>query len=158
MIPFREFAALRLTHFARPGEEVVRLEEWEFQDEVWVGEALGLTQFLRRRAEPATLRSIGLDLDALPDALTQDLLDTLDLPLRFGMSEDEVRARMGCPCGAVSFAGSSSLEFEVPVDDGTYTVSCTVDPEDGLVYLDVAAPACRPLRPRPRDAADANGA
>ena len=150
MIPFRDFAALRLARFARPGDEVVRLEDWEFQDDVWVGEALGLTQFLRRRSEPETLRAVGLDLEGLPDATTQALMDALDLPLRFGMTEDEIRARMGNPSGAVAFAGSSSLEFEVRAEGGAYTVSCTVDPEDGLVYLDVAAPQPHPQPHGPR--------
>jgi hypothetical protein len=158
VIPFRDFSALRLARFTRPGDDVVRLEEWEFQDDVWVGEALGLTQFLRRRSDPASLRAVGLDLDSLPDAVTQNLLDAMDLPLRFGMDEAEVRGRMGAPAGTVAFAGTSTLEFEVRVDDGAFCVSCTVDPQDGLVYLDVAAREPRPLLPGPRDAADASGA
>ena len=144
MISFAEFAGLRLLPFVRDASEVVPLGEWEFMDDLWTGEAIGFTQFLRLEEEPGVLRALALDLEMLPDSVAQAVLAAVEVPLWYGMDEDEVVRRMGPPTGAVRYGSRATVEFTV--DAGVrYEVSCTLTPGEGLVYLCILAPTPRRL-------------
>ena len=59
MISHSHFGRLRLADF-RPEEGVAALENWEFMDQMWVGEAVGFSEWLRLEDEPDTLRSLAI--------------------------------------------------------------------------------------------------
>jgi hypothetical protein len=67
LIPYDEFARLRLAQFYPDASELVPLENWEFMGGVWVGEADGFTEFLRPEDRPNELGSIEIDLSAIAE-------------------------------------------------------------------------------------------
>jgi len=151
MIDYAEFSRLRLSDFVRDPADVADLSDWEFMEHLWVGEALGLTEWLRLAEEPDVLRSLSLDLPTLPDSLAGRMLDALDLPLHFGMSLSELVLRLGEPTDVLRFGRDrTTYEFRVGETD-VYDLSCTVHHRDGLIYLVVMAPT-----PRRQSAAEAD--
>lgn len=142
MLAFDQFARLRLRSFLPATAVVDDLQDWEFIDDVWVGEGIGFTQFLRLDDDPDTLRSVSLDLEDLPDSVAQAVFDRIDLPLRFGMGMAETIHRLGLPSDTVSVGAETTLGFYVEADV-PYDVSCIFDPDEGLVFVSVVTHARR---------------
>lgn len=138
MIGFDEFRELRLRSFVPAAQGVEELTDWTFRDERWVGEAAGLTEFLRREAEPDVLRSIVLHLEELADSVAHAVLDRLDLPLWPGIAPETVVERLGRPSGEVDYGNRRMLLFDLPAG-GPYEVCCAFEPEEGLVLVSVLA-------------------
>ena len=143
MIAYSDFSRLRLTDFVRDADEVADLSDWEFMEHLWVGEAFGLTEWLRLAEEPDVLRSLSLDLPTLPDSTAGKVLDALDLPLHYGMTLSELVRHLGEPTDVLRF-GRDRTTYEFRVGDcDVYDLSCTVHHRDGLIYLVVMAPTPR---------------
>lgn len=139
LIPHEDFGRLRLADFAPRPEEVVELEGWEYLERLWVGEAVGFTEWLRPVEEPDSLRALSLDLTDLSPEVSHNVLDTLRLPLARGMGYDEVVHRLGEPAGSHRFVGDRmSHEFRCGVR-WPYLVDCTILDKDGLSYVTVVA-------------------
>jgi hypothetical protein len=131
-----DFGRLRLADFV-PAGDVVELDGWEYLDREWLGEATGFTAWLRLRSEPEVLRSIALDLESLPASTIAAVLETLRLPLRHGMTIEELTVALGRPGDLSTFVPDrTTYDFCVGAMD-TYTVGCTVHHDRGLIYLTV---------------------
>ena len=144
MISYARFGKLRLAQF-RPDTEITELADWEFMDALWVGEAVGFSEWLRLESEPEVLRSLSIDFREFPAAAASDVLRAIELPIRAGMRLEELRAALGEPIEEQRFAKDrASYEF-VLAKSPRYNVSCTVLNEGGLTYLVV-------MRPLPRNA------
>lgn len=136
MISNEEFATLRLKDFF-PGLAPTQLENWEYQDRIWVGEAIGFTEWLCPEESPSTLGSIALDMLDLPQAGIEQLLKRLSLSLSAGMSREQVFSNLGNPIKSYAFANDrSTYDFQV-CSGGSYLVSCTIKNNGGLCYLSV---------------------
>lgn len=61
---YEAFSKLRLDQFLPLGR-LALLENWEFLDHLWVGQALGFTNILQLASNPSTTRAIQVDLKAL---------------------------------------------------------------------------------------------
>src|SRR3954471_16622670 len=96
MISYARFGVLRLAQF-RPDKEITELANWEFMDALWVGEAIGFSEWLRLESEPDVLRSLAIDLDEFPQAAASGLLRAIELPIGAGMRPEELRAALGDP-------------------------------------------------------------
>ena len=145
MISHTDFGMLRLAQF-RPDDEIAELDNWEFMDHIWVGEAIGFSEWLRLEDEPETLRSLAIDFSEFPEPAAEQVLRAIDLPVRAGMKLNELRALLGEPVDEQRFVEDRvSYEFVVP-GPPRYEVSCTVLNRGGLRYLVVMAPL-----PRDRD-------
>ncbi|MDB4951766.1 MAG: hypothetical protein JWM27_4415 [Gemmatimonadetes bacterium] len=152
MISYADFSRLRLAHFVRDPGEVADLDDWEFMEDLWVGEAMGFTEWLRLAEEPDVLRSLSLDMPTLSDSVAGRVLDALDLPVHYGMSLSEVVHRLGEPTDVLRFGRDrTTYEFRVGERD-VYDLSCTIHHRDGLIYLVVMAPT-----PRREPAAEGDG-
>jgi hypothetical protein len=139
LIPYSQFAALRLRSFL-PDAEVSDLAGWEFEDRVWVGEAVGFSEWLRLQEEPDVLRSMALDLAGLPEEAYRWVFQAIDLPVQAVMTADDLRGLLGEPTDVQSFAANrTTYEFRSP-GPHPYKVSCTVRHDGGLIYLVVMAP------------------
>src|SRR6516162_9783919 len=66
MISHVGFGKLRLAQF-RPDAEIAELENWEFMDHLWVGEAVGYSEWLRLVDKSETLRSLAIDFSEFPE-------------------------------------------------------------------------------------------
>lgn len=134
MISNEEFASLRFKDFF-PCLVPAILENWEYQDRNWVGEAFGFTEWLCPEDSPSTLGSIALDLPELPQAGLEHLLNRLGLPLSLGMSREQVFSCLGPPINSFAFTNDrSTYDFQVS-SGGSYLVSCTIKRDGGLCYL-----------------------
>jgi hypothetical protein len=141
MISHALFGKLRLAQF-RPDAEIAELDGWEFMDAVWVGEAVGFSEWLRLEEEPEELRSLAIDFSEFPEDAAVAVLRALDLPVRPGMRAEELRAVLGEPVEEQRFA-ADRISYEFAVEKPPrYNVSCTVLNDGGLSYLVV-------MRPRP---------
>ena len=69
VISYRAFGALRLHQFIAP-EDVAVLENWEFRERLWFGEAVRFSEWLRDYKTPDLLGSLALD-DSLPPSLSK---------------------------------------------------------------------------------------
>lgn len=137
LIPYDEFARLRLAQFYPETAELAPLENWEFMGGVWVGEADGFTEFLRPEDRPEELGSIEIDLSAIQEEIGTAILDKIHLPLSHGMAFEEVTHHLGHPkVTNVFVADRKSYDFIVG-SDFPYHVSCTIHESDGLIHVTV---------------------
>ena len=137
MISHARFGKLRIAQF-RPDAEIAELDNWEFMDHIWVGEAVGFSEWLRLKKEPETLRSLAIDFSEFPEPA--EVLRTIGLSVRGGMKLNELRDLLGEPVKEQRFVKDRvSYEFVVP-GPPKYDVSCTVLNKGGLTYLVVMAP------------------
>ena len=139
LIAYPQFAKLQLRPFLlqepdlEPGVRL--LEDWEFMGGLWLGEAIGFTEFLRHTACPRELGSMSVHLSDLPGGISNAIFAALRLPLTRGMSGTEVQAILGPPEKVHSFVPESrTYEFSVDAED-PYYVSCTIDEGEGLTYV-----------------------
>lgn len=132
-VPYAEFRRLRLSDFVGL-ESVALVADWEYMDRVWVGEAVGFSEWLCLETNPSVLGSMAVDFDGLDSSVVQRILERLGLPLCAGMGADAIARLLGEPCAERVFGPDrSTFEYLVGADD-RYTLSCTVKKDGGLVY------------------------
>lgn len=139
LISHELFGRLRLADFAPAGTKVVQLEDWEYLNRLWIGEAIGFTEWLRDVERPDVLGALSLALLALPDEMSQSVLAVLQLPLMRGMKYDQVAGALGEPVRSRQYVnGQSTFDFQCG-KRWQYRVGCTIRDEDGLCYITVVA-------------------
>lgn len=80
---YRGRAKLRLAQF-RPDAEVAELDNWEFMGRIWVGEAVGCSEWLRLEVTPETLRSLAIDFSEFPEQDAAEVLRTMTCQSELG--------------------------------------------------------------------------
>jgi len=139
MISYARFGKLRLAQF-RSDAEIDELSDWEFMEHPWVGEAIGFSEWLRLESDPDVLRSLAIDFGEFPESAAAAVLKAIDLPVRAGMSSDELRALFGEPVEEHRFVkGRVTYEF-ISTGPPEYEISCTLLDTGGLTYLVVMRP------------------
>ena len=142
MLAHEAFRQLRLSDFVG-SSSIVPLEDWEFDERVWVGEALGFSEWLRPIGSPNALASLALDLATFPRDAAEKCLEVLGLDVRRGMGFVDLRQRLGEPHKTQRFV-PDRLSYEFVVGGASpYRVSCTVLANGGLSYV-VVSPAAAP--------------
>jgi hypothetical protein len=134
LITHPEFFQLRLSQFF-PGGSIAELENWEFMDRLWVGQAIGFSEWLCPEEHPETLQSLALDFSELPKDGYEKVLKILGLPLRPGMNVEEIEREMGAPFKVYEFVPDRKSYKFLHGDEDEYMISCTVKNEGGLSYL-----------------------
>lgn len=138
MISHEEFGKLRLAPFAE-GHHVDLLDDWEYMGDTWVGEAIGFTEWLRRKSDPDVLGALSLDLVDLPSRTAAAVMKRVGLPLRRGMTLESIQAVLGAPRQTRVFvADRRTYEFKHGHPD-SFSVGCTLLHEGGLVHLTIRA-------------------
>jgi hypothetical protein len=137
MIPHVKFGQLRLKQFL-PNAEIAELEDWEYEERVWVGEAVGFSEWLRPVEDPEILGSLSINFKEFPERAADQVLKAIELPLKRGMTADNLKAVLGEPVETLRFVpGKVTYGFMTPEP---YKVSCTVEDEGGLIFLEVMIP------------------
>jgi hypothetical protein len=130
---YEEFGKIRLRDFV--GRGVRSLKNWEYEEELWLGEACGFTEVLRLTRDSAVVRSVSVDLGDLAVRQHVALLDALGLPLRRGMELKQVTDVLGDPRLAMSFVKDRTThEFRIG-RRWRYRVACTLLHKGGLIYV-----------------------
>ena len=139
MISHDRFGALRLAHFL-PDTQIAELSDWEFMEHLWVGEAIGFSEWLRLEDESDVLRSLAIDFGEFPKSAAEAVIRTIDLPIQGGMALEQLRAVLGEPYEIERFVADRVTYNFFSQGPHPYEVSCTVLGEGGLVYLVVMVP------------------
>jgi hypothetical protein len=148
VISYEHFGRLRLGGFL-PSKQIRQLRDWEFQGRVWVGEAAGFSEWLCLSEDPEVLRSLAIDFESFPVRAAARVIKRLGLPLRKGMTLEELKALLGPIDKTLRFVPDrKTYEFRTTGSE-PYSVSCTVLEDGGLTYLGVLAPVGM-KRPRSR--------
>lgn len=127
------FEKLRLKDFI---PEVQSLSNWEFMEELWIGDALGFTEWLRPMNRDNQTQSISLDLNDLDSEVAWRVFDVLGLELEKGMTKQEVIEEFGNPSRTLSYTKSrQNYEYLIGSGQNEYHLSLTIDENDGLVYV-----------------------
>ncbi|MDB5305312.1 MAG: hypothetical protein JWM97_2861 [Phycisphaerales bacterium] len=134
VISYERFGRLRLADFLIGEMQTEPLENWEFMDRKWVGEAVAFTEFLRLQSDPDVLRSIALNLSVEPQKVWNKVLAVCGVPLQRGMSEKAVRDVLGRSVGQVEIKGTTTLTFSAGERE-PYDIRCAFKPETGLSYV-----------------------
>jgi hypothetical protein len=142
MISHARFGKLRLAQF-RPDADIVELDDWEFMDHLWVGEAVGFSEWLRLEKKPETLRSLAIDFSEFPEEAAVEVLRAIDLPVHAGMKLNALRKVLGKPVEEHRFVKDRVTYEFVFAGPPRYNVSCTVLTKGGLTYLVVMTPLPR---------------
>ena len=143
MISHADFGNLRLAQY-RHDAEIAELDNWEFMDHMWIGEAVGFSEWLRPAEEPDVLRSLAIDFTEFPETAAIQVLGAIGLSVRAGMSFEELRKLLGEPVNEHRFVKDRvSYEFVV-AGPPVYNLSCTVLSDGGLTYLVVMVPLSAP--------------
>ena len=134
LLSYSSFGKLRLSDFV-VASKITYLEDWEYLNELWVGEAVGFSEWLRLQSSPDVLGSLALDFPNLDSVAVSKVMAMLGLPLRQGMSIEEISQIIGNPSKTKTFvADRKSYEFILGSQE-SYTMSCTVKNVGGLIYL-----------------------
>jgi hypothetical protein len=134
IISFGEFEKLRLQDFFEK-HDIQNLERWEFMGDLWIGDAVGFTEWLRLEKEPTKTRSISVDLRKHDNDILNRIFSTLKLPLKKGQKIEDLAAIFGQPVGFDKFvADRINYDFEIGKIE-KFTISCTILNEGGLIYF-----------------------
>ena len=129
------FGKLRLENFISQNSPVESLADWEFMDDYWIGEAFGFSEWLRLEVQPGETQSISINLEDFDLDELNKIFNTLKVPLKPGMTYEEIKKILGTPLNTQSFvANRRSYEFIVGNKD-EYYVSCTVVDKVGFTYF-----------------------
>ena len=136
MIGYEDFGRLRLAQFVPSDTGITAIENWEFMGRLWVGDAIGFTEFLRLRRSSEVTRSIAVDLAALTRETSAAIFAAIDLPLAQGISLQQACDVLHAePNGVHQFSKDrDSYDFQIGGDE-SYDVSCTVLHDGGLTYV-----------------------
>ena len=137
LISFEQFGKLRLKQFAPPEAEVFESGGYEWMGGFWINEGIGFTSMSRHEDTPEETGGLEVDFSELPESAVPAIFDATQLPLRRGMSFEEVRSVLGEPEKTHVFvADRKTYEFTVGSQQ-RYYVSATLDDADGLIYVEV---------------------
>lgn len=140
MISYDQFGRLRLSEFV-DRLKVVSICNWEFMGHLWLGEAVGFTEWLRLEDDPHVVRSISLDLVTLDPETTQSINARIGLPLCRGMTRTDLEHIMGKPVGTVRCVPDRYSVWFRFGEQWTYYVHCTLHEKDGLIYVVIMEPS-----------------
>lgn len=137
LIPYSEFARIRLQQFCAVGVAESDSADWEWMGGFWYCDSIGFTWFGRLRDMPEETGGLEIDFSELPESAWSSILASLHLPLRVGMNCNAIRGILGEPVETLAFvADRKTYEFRVGLQH-PYRVSCTVHEDAGLIFVSV---------------------
>ena len=138
LIPYEEFARFNIRPFAQSGRGVVQQADYEWMGGLWANESVGAcTGVCRHESAPDEVGGLEIDFRDLPEKDTLAIFDALHLPLRPGMTLQEVQAVLGEPQERVDYIEDRrGYGFEVG-SQYPYEVRCIIRDSVGLVYVSV---------------------
>ena len=136
LINYNEFAKLRLHQFEPSAERWEACEDdsadLEFMDSLWFDQdSVPSVEFLRHQDEPDRVGAICLNLNCEPPELATRILAAIRLPLRRGMSLEELTKLLG-----PSHESVGGYDFMCGVTD-PYLVRCGLHPDGRLNIVEI---------------------
>ena len=135
LIPYEKFTRLRLRQFEPSASNEEESACFEFMDSLWHEESIRGAEFLRHERDPNRLGGICLDFRYMSPALPTSILAAIQLPLRPGMSVEDVVSLLGDPADTEDGGpGCVVHDFKCGAED-RYHVRCYFT--DGLHGVDI---------------------
>jgi hypothetical protein len=140
MIAYTQFGRIRMSQFL-PHQSVEAIDNWEFMDQVWVGEGYGFSEWLRLKSDADVLRSMAIDFSSFPLKSARSAMERIELPLEPGENLAKIEEILGRFKRREGFIQDRE-SFEFTYDDvNPYDISCTIHEERGLIYVVVMVPS-----------------
>jgi hypothetical protein len=149
VIDYDSFGRLRLADFVA-AKRIRRLRDWELEGRVWIGEAIGFSEWLRLSDDPLVLRAATIDFQSFPARAAGRALDALGIPVRRGMTVAELEAVLGRFRRSERFVSDRATYELRSAGPQPFRISCTVLDEGGLSYVGVMTRLPRKHRRAPR--------
>jgi len=103
----------------------------------WKYEGIRFTWFARWSQTPDDTGGVEVDFAEVPETVSAAIFYALNLPLRQGMTQDEVRALLGEPEETHVFVADRTTCDYVVGTHQLYRVGCTVHNTTGLIHVSV---------------------
>lgn len=138
LIPYNQFAKLRLKQFVDGRTQVNEMDGVEWLGGYGISEGIRGSDFFRWEKTPNETGAIAVYCADIPENVERKILDAINLPLRSGMKLEEIYSVLGKPTETDVFKGHlgdrQSDEFVVGSEQ-PYRLSVTVHTTDGLIYI-----------------------
>jgi len=126
-----------MKRFAPPGREVVEGDGFEWMGGLWISEGVGFTHVSRHRETPDEAGGLEVFFSELPESTSRAILDAIHLPLRPGLTLQEVQSILGQPGKTFTFVPDrKTYDFTVG-SKHPYHVSATIHNSEGLIGVSV---------------------
>jgi hypothetical protein len=138
LIDYDEFGRFDIGRFAQPGRGVIHQDDITWRGGVWACDAVGAaTCVFLHESMPDVVGGLEIDFRDLSERDTLAFFDALHLPLRPGMSLQQVQTVLGEPTQRVDFIEDRrGYGFEVG-SRYPYEVGCIIRDSVGLIYVSV---------------------
>ena len=138
LVPYKQFAKLRMKQFVPKGTKLFEDDGCEWMGGMWIVDQLtAWNGFARPRATPSETGGLEIIFPDMPKDVAAAILNAIRLPLKPGLSLDEVRSVLGEPERTESFVDDrKTYEFAIGTEH-PYYLSCTLFNSGGLMGLAV---------------------
>jgi hypothetical protein len=139
LLPYREFARLRLNQFPSGGNEVCEDDGTEWMEGLWITEYLGPNACViaRSRETPKESGAMKVDFQYAPTETADKMLSTIRLPLKPRMTPQDVESLVGKSDRSYSYDEErKSFDFTVGSKE-KYLVRCFFFAANGLISVHV---------------------
>ena len=134
---YSDFSKLRLDEFCAGTIERTGAAVWKWMSGYWYCDGIGFTWFGCLDGMKDETGCMEIHLAELPQSEATAILTAVGLPLTRGLSLDSISEVLGEPVNIQSFVDDrKTYIFRVGAVD-TYKVDCTVQDEDGLIFVSV---------------------
>ena len=123
---------MRLEDYFRLRSAIHIVSERVFMGELWNGEGVGFTEWLRPVEDPDATRMIFIDIRNFPDSVSEAVIADLRLPIAKGMKENEVFHLLGLPVKTFTFLSDRLTHVFLLGNDEKYYLDLTFHHQDGL--------------------------
>ena len=137
IINYKEFEQLRISEFGSNKNEINNLTDWEFMEDLWIGESIFFSEWLRLESKPELTKSISVNFSDFSEQQISKILEKLKLPLKKGMKIKETEKIFGNPLKTYSFIENNiSYEYLIGIENlNEYYLSLTIEMDNGLSYF-----------------------
>lgn len=138
IIDYERFGRFDVRPFAQAGRGVIQQGDYEWRGGIWTNEWIGAcTGVSRHESMPDEVGGLEIDFRELPERDVMAIFDAIQLPLKPGMTLQEVKVVLGEPFESVDFIEDrKGYGFNVG-SRFAYEVGCIIRDSIGLTYVSV---------------------
>ncbi|MCX6183101.1 MAG: hypothetical protein NT150_14395 [Bacteroidetes bacterium] len=134
IINYKDFTSLRLSDFTSNQENITPIENWEFWEDIWLGESIRFSEWLRLESSPESTQSIAIHFRDFTEEEILRIFNKLKFQFTNNVSLKELEKLFGGSLNKSSFAENRITYKFLVGEKEQYYLSCTFDSEK-LTYL-----------------------
>ena len=137
MIGYEQFSKLKFSDFFSGDLESNSTPDWEWMNTNWFVEMNGFSWFGQPFDSENQTGGLELDLESLPSECIDSIFDALQLTIHKGDDEETIKNVLGHPVDTYSFVKDKITSEYIIGNNDKYHISCTINRDDGLVFLSI---------------------